>query len=126
MNYESSDTIREVWVNEKYNNLLTFSADKSAIILSVIDNDKLLGFLWAYQREESSISRVHITEFVVHEDYQHLGIGTSLLSAIEKEARKKEIHRLELLCEPKNNNALSFYTKNNFRIIKFKMEKKLK
>ncbi|MEA4962352.1 GNAT family N-acetyltransferase [Lutispora sp.] len=56
-------------------------------------------------------------------EYQHLGIGSSLLKAFEKEMAKKNIRGIHLKTSNKNGKAIPFYIKNGYSIIYEKEER---
>ena len=99
--------------NQIYNNMLKYTQDGSAIILGALNDNILLGFIWAYKINNNTI---HINYFCVNSDNRNSGIGTLLLKEIEKEAIKysKEINAIELLVNKTNKSAIEFYKKNGF------------
>lgn len=56
-----------------------------------------------------------IEDFVVHDDYKNLGIGSHLLTYIKQKAKENNIQRLQLVCDNFNDNAKEFYTKKSFK-----------
>lgn len=96
---------------------------KAVVFGSVVDN-RLVGFIWFF--EKGTLERsVHINHFVVHENYRGLGIGRQLLKEVEKYAKDRGIHEIELLVTKQNDGAVTFYEKNNFEVERLVMKKRL-
>lgn len=56
-----------------------------------------------------------IEDFIVHDDYKSLGIGSHLFAHIQQKAQEKNLKRLQLVCDNHNENAKEFYTKKAFK-----------
>ena len=56
-----------------------------------------------------------IEDFVVHDDYKNLGIGSHLLTYIKQKAKEHKLQRLQLVCDNFNDSAKEFYTKKSFK-----------
>jgi GNAT superfamily N-acetyltransferase len=50
-----------------------------------------------------------IEDVIVSDEYRGMGIGKRLMTAVEKWAEKRHIHRLQLLADLGNTPALEFY-----------------
>jgi ribosomal-protein-alanine N-acetyltransferase len=63
----------------------------------------------------SILEEAHITLLAIHPDYQHQGLGRSLLSALLQLARTQGLERATLEVRPSNQAALSLYQKFGFQ-----------
>ncbi len=55
-----------------------------------------------------------IEDVIVQERYRGMGIGGRLLAGAEKWALSKGMHRLQLLTERNNSNAVAFYARSGW------------
>lgn len=55
-----------------------------------------------------------IEDFVVDENYKHMGVGSHLLHYMKQQAHDKGFKRLQLVCDNFNENAQEFYSKKEF------------
>ncbi|MHA2273113.1 MAG: GNAT family N-acetyltransferase [Candidatus Hodarchaeales archaeon] len=76
------------------------------------EEEELGGFLWYNFTEDSEI---WLTTLIVASRFQGRGIGSSVLSLLEEEARKKGIDRIELGVQKVNVKAIEFYKNRGFR-----------
>ena len=61
----------------------------------------------------------HIDCFFVHHAFQGVGVGTTLMNAIEQEAKEKNIH---LVYAQVSITAKPFFSKKGFKIVKQKVD----
>lgn len=82
-------------------------------------NDIIVGAIsWKYDLIENERA-VYIMTVTVFEEYKRFGIGSQLLNElIDIHKKMKEIQFIYLHVQINNDLALSFYTKNDFKIIK--------
>lgn len=104
------------FVDKTYKDMKDFIEDESAIIICAFDNDKLLGFIWGYEREVNENKRIHINYFIVNSNYRKQGIGKRLIEKIYKIAKNRNIAKIELMVTAQNKEAVDFYKKQNFNI----------
>lgn len=55
-----------------------------------------------------------LTEVLVATSWRGRGLGTTMLEAVEREAREQEVHALHLLVRPDNPAALAVYAARGF------------
>jgi len=67
---------------------------------------------WVYEKE------YYISNVAVYPKYRGMGIGTSLIDKVEKEAQHCGANRLSLDVETENMNAINLYKKLGFMIAK--------
>lgn len=56
-----------------------------------------------------------IEDFVVKDDFKYLGVGSYLFEYLKEYAIKKEIKRLQLVCDENNEIAKGFYSTKQFK-----------
>jgi GNAT superfamily N-acetyltransferase len=107
----------------------TFDAKKHAQgIEELIKNNSSYVFIGKFENEiiamitiQTLISSVAgsksalIEDFVVSEEYHHLGVGTQLFNHIKQFSIENNFKRLQLVCDDNNPNAKAFYTKKLFK-----------
>ena len=109
---DSSDTPLHIGLNfDSYSEKLSQFAN----FILYHQNDKLLGFVAYYLNKEELF--IYIPQIIVHKDGRHLGIGHQMLNELQK--RKKTYYNCILLEVLKNNeNAIMFYKREGFQMIK--------
>ncbi len=120
-----SEEIEESQVQEVYNNMITFTKDKSAIILGAYDNEVLMGFLWAYRRTINSQKRYHINYFVVSSEKRSMGIGRGMFQELLNIGKNESIEAVELMVTATNEKARKFYNQCGFDIERVSLCKRL-
>lgn len=107
---------RRTTVEEQYERIKTILSRDNQTILVAENNGQLLGYLAAiggnFKRNRNG---VYIVVGIL-QTFAGQGIGTELFKALERWARKHNIHRLELTVMVHNQKAVSFYKKMGFEI----------
>jgi ribosomal protein S18 acetylase RimI-like enzyme len=90
---------------------------ESALIVGAFAQDRLVGCA-AFDAETRprTAHRGWITSFIVHPEYQRLGIGSELLTFIAEHCRDEGILQMELFVTEHNEAAHALYTRNGFEI----------
>lgn len=111
-------------VNKKelYKKLVDYLEKKECICLVKKIEDRIVGLLWAYEREFNSEKRVHINYFSVLREFQNKKIGKELLNKIIEIAKLKKINYIDLNVDEGNKQARFFYEKNKFKVEKVLMK----
>ena len=110
------NNVNGIAVEDIYSNMLEYIKDNTAIIIGAFEGEKLLGFIWAYEREVNQERRYHINYFIVNPEERKKGIGTQLINEIYKIAKACKISKIELMVTAKNEEAVSFYAKQDFQV----------
>lgn len=90
--------------------------NKNDLLLGVIDEEEVVGFLSA---ERGVFNRIKHSAYIViglRKCYCNKGIGTELFKKLDDWALENEIIRLELTVECKNKLAIKLYEKSGFKI----------
>lgn len=98
------------WVSGNYPKRLYKALMNSSTVLTVWDDDFLVGLLRVLDDTEM-LAQIHYV--LVHPDYQGRGIASKMLEYIKE--KYKNFMYLEVMPEDKNNAA--FYRKNGFSIM---------
>ena len=108
-----------------YNNMLEYINDGSAFIVGAFQKEEMVGFIWAYERNLNNKKRYHINYFIVNEENRKQGIGKKLIDEIYKIAKKNNIEEIELIVTERNSGAVQFYNKEDFKVERITLCKKL-
>ena len=113
--HSQSDSINE-FNRRKMEELVSYLEQQKAYVYGAFDIDKLVGFIWGYQREFFYEKRMFINSLVVAKDYSKMGLGRKLIDTL------KDFANNELSCEaidvtvfPGNQNAMGFYEHLGFK-----------
>ncbi len=85
---------------------------KQHLYLKAVKKNLLVGSIRGYRLEKC----VYIGRLMVHPDHQAQGVGTALMSAIEKEF--KDANRFELFTGLRSKKNLQLYQKLGYRLYK--------
>lgn len=109
-----------------YQGMLRFKDDNSAIIIGAFQDDELVGFLWAYQRNVLGIDRLHINHIIVHEDHRMKGIGAGLINRLLVKSDEMGIDTIELMTSVDNEDTVKFYKNLGFIETRVLLEKRIR
>ncbi|OCA84602.1 GNAT family N-acetyltransferase [Bacillus sp. FJAT-27986] len=124
INFPSMSNLTKDAINT-FNDMLRFKKDDSAVLIGAFENEKIIGFLWAYTREILSDRRMHIGHIVVNSEVRSGGIGSRLLKYLEEYSIGVNIKRIDLMTTFENEKTLKFYEANGYSIIRVQLEKEL-
>ena len=111
----------EKLAEEKYLDIVRFKKDGSAILYGVFEG-KMLGFLWAYEREVFGEKRLHLDHLIVDANVRATGIGSKLIEKLYDIALVRNVSKIELMATMSNENAVNFYRKHGYDIKRVQME----
>lgn len=77
------------------------------------EKSEIIGYIGGYFYLEDG----EILNFLIDENHQHLGFGSTLFSSLLQEAKQKGIKRVTLEVKSNNYKAIKFYKKFNFEQI---------
>ncbi len=107
---------RPTTVEEQKNEIRDILSRKNQTIFIAEEDGQLIGYLAAYGgRYRRNKHSVYIIIGVL-QAFTSQGIGTRLFTELEKWAKEKNIHRLELTVTVTNEAALALYRKMGFEI----------
>ncbi|WP_017187490.1 GNAT family N-acetyltransferase, partial [Alkalibacillus haloalkaliphilus] len=109
----------------RVDSLKSYILEGKATVLGSIVCKELVGFIWFFEKDIGDHKVIHINHFVVKENKQGLGIGTSLWNEVERYANDKKIIDIELFVTKTNETAVDFYKKRNFEVERLYMKKRL-
>lgn len=85
-----------------------------AILIGIIEEDQLWGFLWAYKHEYYGQTRMHVTELTIDKKHRHEGLGELLMKEVEAIARQLHVSLIDLCVTDENIPAVGLYEKLGF------------
>ena len=91
--------------------------DEDTLILVVEDNDNIIGYLYGYVFGRRGLIKGKcsvLDNIYIEDNYQNKGIGTELINDFKKWSLDKDIDYIEVNVYVNNDNAIKFYSKNNF------------
>lgn len=109
----------------KINSMIAHIGDGSAIVYGCLDDDELLGYIWAYRISFRDEDRVYVSEVHVSEKCRGQGTGHLLLAAVEDEARELGVPALYIHTEADNSGAIRLYEREGYRMERVQMRKPL-
>lgn len=114
MLYEHGE--RKATVEQQKNVLIGLEKDERSTFFVVEQEGEFVGYLMA--KGGFAKRKQHTLYLVIGiiREYRGKGVGTMLFSAMEKWARKRQFHRLELTVVSKNEAAVGLYKKMGFEI----------
>ncbi len=77
------------------------------------EKSEIIGYIGGYFYLEDG----EILNFLIDENHQHLGFGSTLFGGLLQEAKQKGIKRVTLEVKSNNYKAIKFYKKFNFKQI---------
>ena len=95
----------EMLINEINNPMVWFRV--------IEEKSEIIGYIGGYFYLEDG----EILNFLIDENHQHLGFGSTLFSGLLQEAKQKGIKRVTLEVKSNNYKAIKFYKKFNFEQI---------
>ena len=106
------DEIIEMLDNEfnKYAEMNGVKCDYKSFNFVAKENDKVVGIINGH----SYYDEIHISDFIILEEYRKYGIGTKLFNEFKEYCKKNKIEELKVTASSKNINAIKFYQKNGF------------
>lgn len=92
--------------------LITGELTRNYLVLEL--DDKVAGFASWYQKNDrvAWVSLLHVAS-----DHRSLGVGTKLLSAVEKKAKELGMSAIALEAQRKADWAVNFYLKHGYEIL---------
>jgi ribosomal protein S18 acetylase RimI-like enzyme len=117
--------IGDEYILGKARELLPYLESAKAVLFGAFDQNKLIGFLWAYPRVFLEESRLYINAMIVAEQYRGQGIGKLLVLELEKYARREKIPAIDVQTASFKIDAIDFYRKLGFEHERVQMRKSI-
>lgn len=99
----------EVVCREKLLELPKYVNDGKAIVFGAFEDQKMIGFLWAYPRTFFNQPRMFINGIAVEEAYEGMGVAKSLVEEMKVYATNNDYTGIDLTVAPFNEKAVGFY-----------------
>ena len=94
---------------EKLLELPGYIENKKAIVFGALEEDVLIGFLWAYPRTFFNQPRMFVNGIAVLENFEGTVIAKALMSELVKYSKNADYQAIDLTAAPFNENAIGFY-----------------
>ena len=110
----------------QYSLSLMLESDNACILIACF-KEKVVGMCtlqWIISTAEGGCSG-WVEDVIVDTPFRGKGVGSLLLSAVEEEARKRDLVRLQLLYDQNNLLACNFYLTRNWKITRMSPLKKI-
>ncbi len=108
---------------KEFNDILS---SKKRFLFIAEENKKVIGFLIGNIYFQNYKKIGYIDDIFVTKKERRKKVGTSLIKEFIKILRKRKIHKIKIGVEIKNEKAIEFYKKLNFKITYYEMEKKIR
>ncbi len=90
--------------------------DLRSTVIVAEEQSKLTGYLFAINEEVNRKRHSVYVAIGIHKGERGKGIGTKLFLALEKWAKEKKLHRIELTVLEHNKAAIALYIKMGFEV----------
>lgn len=118
LSYESNFNITkylcDIIVDSKIKELELYLKNQKAILIGVLHNNTLVGFVWCHVHDYFGEKRIHVNQIIVEEDYRGKGIAKELLKQVEIYASQLNIKTIDLFVTERNNTAVDMYENLGF------------
>ncbi|MBN2801526.1 MAG: GNAT family N-acetyltransferase [Deltaproteobacteria bacterium] len=111
--------------SERIELLEKYISNGTALVIGCIDDDELIGVVWAYEHIFFGESRMHVNFLAVDDKFRNQGVGKGLLLVVEERARKSGLTSIDLFVSEMNDAGLKFYSNNEFKTERRYLRKKL-
>ena len=109
-------------INNYFNNYIN---DEDKILLGYLDNNNLVGYIYAYETVSNNIKGLFIDGLYVDVDYRNKGIAKELINEVLLEAEKRDAKFIDIKVMSKNEIAKNLYNNLDFNEFKVMMRKDL-
>ena len=111
----------------EFENLLPEGLNTSnQYLLSVINNDVNIGYLWLHIFAFKEQKKCFIYDIKIKDTYRGHGLGTKTMECLEGYCKDKDVETIGLHVFGHNKRAVSLYNKMGFETTNYRMEKRLK
>lgn len=113
------------YINGKFDKLLEHIQGDTTYLLGAFDDDKIVGFIWLYERPFMTYKRMIINSLYIAENYRSQGIGKQLMHAAYNKCREVNCTEISTHYATINEGAKVFYMKNGFTETRVEVVKKV-
>ena len=89
---------------------------RNLIALVAIHNDEIVGHAQIYRFPHKRRKGVGDLLIYIHQDFQHLGLGTQMLTRLLETAKRRKLHKVNLEVAAENESALHLYKRLCFEV----------
>jgi len=124
--HEKKRAITDDYIKSKAEEILKYLETGRALLFSAFDDDKIIGFLWAYPRIFFDEQRIYINSMIIKSDYRGKGLGRLLISKLEEYAKQMNIFIIDVSTASFKTDAIKFYEDLGFESERVQLRKELK
>ena len=119
------NNINDDYYSNKIEKLINFKKDGNTYINALFVENKVVGFIWFFTKNNVKPNIVHINHFVVDKKHQGKKYGQILFNSVKDFPFENKIDKMELIVSSTNKIALDFYIKNGFIQSRIILEKEI-
>lgn len=119
------ETISADVIESKIDGLIQHIKDGRAYTIGAIAENQMIAFLWGYPVTTPAEKVFHIAYIAVGENGRRQGIGKKLMHMAESIAKELGLRNVELMVGSKNEGAISFYEKEDYKPDRIIMRKQV-
>ena len=123
--HELEKTISLEYIQKKAEQLPALFENNQIIFLAALNNNQLVGFLWAFPRTFIETQRICINAIIVNENYRGLKIGERLMTALENEAHQLGISEIDVATASFKQDTIAWYQKLGYLPERVQLFKKI-
>lgn len=94
---------------EKIGGFINHLENDESIAFGAFEDEKIIGFVWAYPHQFREENRMYVNEIRVMEEYRGKGYGKKLLGFVEDKAKEMRVSAVYLHAEASNPESRKFY-----------------
>ena len=110
---------------EKIEGMISYLEEGKAVTYGAFDEDKIIGYAWAYVYPFRQEERIYFNEMHVLDEYRSHGIGSQFLQCIENEGRERSLPATYLHGQGHNEKAIKLYLRKGYEIERLQFRKAL-
>lgn len=110
---------------EKIDQIPCYLEQNNAILVGAFEKGKLIGIVWLYKHKYFNELRLHINQIIIEKNCRGKGIGTILITEVQKIAKDKGIRTIDLLVSESNLKVVELYNSLGFITERRRMKKEL-
>ena len=100
-----SENVKEI-CEDKINSLKQYINDGTAIFYGILEEEKLIGFLWSYVHDYFDEKRLHLTMGAIDKDFRNRGLIKVLFYRAFEEAKQLGIKVVDMMVSETNEKII--------------------
>lgn len=108
--------VDEEYFETKTSEMKDYLSKQKAVIFVYIDDDIVLGCVWAYPKYFLDEKRLFVQLLQVHAENRGSGVGKQLLVRLEEYAKTNNYYAVDLIADANSDGAVRFYRREGYQI----------